>query len=97
MGVAVTRCANCIINDVSRAFEVPPGAIRGTSRKWHIAYARFAAFRFMREETKLSYPQIGRLLGHRDHSTVIHGIERAQALLATNADFAARFEEARAL
>ena len=30
----------------------------------------------LREETKLSFPEIGQKLGGRDHSTVIHACEK---------------------
>ena len=93
----MTRCAECIISDVSRAYRVTPTDMRSTAKRRAIAYARFAAWRLMRHETGLSLPQIGRLLGHRDHSTVINGIKAADRLLIDNPDFAARYEEARAL
>lgn len=38
--------------------------------------ARHIAYWFMRHFTTLSYPQIGRMIGGRDHSTVIYGVER---------------------
>ncbi|MEK9194263.1 MAG: helix-turn-helix domain-containing protein, partial [Patescibacteria group bacterium] len=40
----------------------------------------------LREETKLSFPEIGQKLGGRDHSTVIHACEkiRGEASLDEN-------------
>ena len=35
-----------------------------------------------------SSPQIGRALGNRDHTTVLYGVNRAEALLATDREFA---------
>lgn len=91
----MTRCAECIVRDVAMAFDVTPVQIRLPDRHRHIAFARLAAYRFMRLEAKLTCTQIGRILGHRDHSTVSDGIRRAEQLLRTDADFAARYEEAR--
>jgi chromosomal replication initiation ATPase DnaA len=38
--------------------------------------ARHEAMWRLRQNTRLSYPQIGKILGDRDHSTIIHGIRR---------------------
>jgi chromosomal replication initiation ATPase DnaA len=43
-------------------------------RHRHLAYARQEAMYLMARHTTLSLPQIGRILGNRDHTTVIHGI-----------------------
>lgn len=92
----MTRCCECIVRDVAMAFDVTPAELRLPDRRRRIAFARFAAYRFMREEAKLSLPQIGRMLGHRDHTSIMHGLSRATHLLACDAEFAARYEEARA-
>lgn len=39
-----------------------------------VAWARQHAMWEMRHRTKLSTPQIGKILGGRDHTTVLHGI-----------------------
>jgi chromosomal replication initiation ATPase DnaA len=36
----------------------------------------------IRQRTILSTPQIGRALGNRDHTTVLHGIKRHEKRLA---------------
>jgi chromosomal replication initiator protein len=36
----------------------------------------------MREQTELSYPSLARLFGGRDHTTVIHAVEKVQRLMA---------------
>lgn len=59
--------------DVARAFGLPPHAMVSDSRRKPVARARqAAAWVLKRCWPKLSYPQIGKLLGGRDHSTVIH-------------------------
>ncbi len=42
----------------------------------------------MREETDASLPQIGGVLGGRDHTTVIHGCEKVAAEIAQDAEVA---------
>jgi len=90
------RCAECIVKDVAMAFDVLPGDIVSQSRLRRYAYPRFAAYRLLRERG-LSLSQIGRMLGKRDHSSVSHGIGMTGKLLSSDAEFAARYEEARGL
>jgi len=44
----------------------------------------------------LSLPQIGRLYGGRDHSTVLNSLRRAEACLAEDTDLSRRIGELRA-
>ncbi len=61
-----------------------------TRRRWtELVKARYAVMLAMRRR-EVSYPSIGRRL-HRDHSTVMTGVRRAEALLETCPDFAALF------
>ncbi len=46
------------------------------SRKKEVVRPRQVAMFLLREETKLSFPEIGAKLGGRDHSTVIHAYEK---------------------
>ena len=91
----MTRCCECIVHDVARAFDVLPVELRLPDRRRRIAYARFAAYRMMRQEAKLSMPQIGRMLGYRHHTSVMDGLAMAEKLLLTDPVFASRYEEAR--
>ena len=61
-----------IIKSVSRKMELPERFIRGRSRRKEIALGRQAVMYLARELTSLSLKNIGRELGKRDHSTVIH-------------------------
>lgn len=44
--------------------------------------ARHVAMWRMRRETPLTTPQIGRILGGRDHTSVLHGVKRIDQLIA---------------
>ena len=52
-----------------------------------VAHTRFAVMKVAREGGK-SMGQIGRVLGNRDHTSVLHGINRAGQLEAADPDFA---------
>ncbi len=57
-------------------FEVE--ALKGKSRQRPLVTARQIAMYVFREFTDLSYPSIARLFGGRDHTTVIHAVEKIQ-------------------
>lgn len=61
--------------------------LRADRRSRSVAYPRFAAMWAARELTEYSLPQIGRALGGRDHTTIIHGLRRADELRRTDPAF----------
>lgn len=56
-------------------------ALRGKSRQRPLVTGRQMAMYVFRELTDLSYPAIARLFGGRDHTTVIHAVEKIQRLM----------------
>jgi chromosomal replication initiator protein len=56
-------------------------ALRGKSRQRPLVTARQMAMYVFRELTDLSYPSIARLFGGRDHTTVIHAVDKIQRLM----------------
>ena len=61
-------------------FEV--AALKGKSRQRPLVTARQIAMYVFRELTDLSYPGIARIFGGRDHTTVIHAVEKIQRLMS---------------
>jgi chromosomal replication initiator protein len=55
--------------------------IKGKSRRRPLVTARQVAMYVFRELTELSYPAIAREFGGRDHTTVIHAVEKIGALM----------------
>lgn len=75
---------------VDRAAEltgIPRGNIVGPTKDLDTCLARFAVVRVSRDMGK-SLPQIGRVLGGRDHSTIHSAYRRALDLERTDPDFA---------
>ena len=54
----------------------------GASRRRPLVSARQIAMYVMRELTDMSYPAIAREFGGRDHTTVIHSVEKVKKLIA---------------
>jgi len=55
--------------------------IKGKSRQRPLVTARQTAMYVVRELTELSYPAIARLFGGRDHTTVIHAVEKTTRVI----------------
>ena len=78
---------------VSKAWGINEEVLWSKRRAWFVAHPRFGAFKLARDLTPLSLPVIGRLFG-KDHTTVMHGIKRAEALLEEDVDFKTRYRTA---
>jgi len=61
---------------VAEYFGVTSDAIRSRSRDRSVSLARATAMFLIRRNTRMSFPEIGRLLGNKQHSTVIMATRR---------------------
>ena len=75
------RSAEQLLTEICDYLGVSIEAIRGRSRQRPIVTARQTAMYVVRELTDLSYPAIARLFGGRDHTTVIHAVEKTQHVM----------------
>ena len=62
-----------IVAQVANHFQIEPQALMGRSRIKKISLARQVAMYLLICELEMSPTQVGRMLGNRDHATVIHG------------------------
>jgi chromosomal replication initiator protein len=65
-----------ILREVADFYGVDVRAMQGRGRSRNIVVPRQVAMYLLREETEASLMDIGRLLGGRDHTTVIYGYEK---------------------
>ena len=65
-----------ILKSVADFYSISTLDLVKRSRKKEVVRPRQIAMFLLREETKLSFPEIGQKLGGRDHSTVIHACEK---------------------
>jgi chromosomal replication initiator protein len=70
-----------IIQMTSTMFGFTPEEIIGQRRHRPLVTARQVAMYVVRELTDLSYPSIASCFGGRDHTTVIHAVEKIRALM----------------
>jgi chromosomal replication initiator protein len=69
-----------ILDTVSDYFGFTVEALKGKSRQRPLVTARQIGMYVFRELTDLSFPAIAREFGGRDHTTVIHAVEKIQRL-----------------
>jgi chromosomal replication initiator protein len=72
-----------ILEATSKLFGIPVEEIIGKKRQRPLVTARQVAMYVVRELTDLSYPAIAREFGGRDHTTVIHAVEKISAQMRT--------------
>ncbi len=65
-----------IMKTVADFYSITATDLTKRSRKKEVVKPRQVAMYLLREEIKLSFPEIGQKLGGRDHSTVIHACEK---------------------
>jgi chromosomal replication initiator protein len=75
-----------IVDAVCARTHLAPADLRGRSRARNVSYARHLAMYVMKEDGRCTIAEIGRELGHRDHSTVLAGISRITKDLSNYAD-----------
>jgi chromosomal replication initiator protein len=73
--------ASIILEATSKMFGFPIEELQGKSRRRPLVTARQVGMYVCREMTDLSYPAIAREYGGRDHTTVIHAVEKIGALM----------------
>ncbi len=73
-----------IIEVVSRHFKIASSDLCGSRRKSSLVRARQILMFLLREDLGLGLANIGQLVGGRDHSTVIYGIDRVGREIALN-------------
>jgi chromosomal replication initiator protein len=79
-----------IIETVARMWEVTVEDLLGRDRTQKIAEPRQVAMYLLRKETDASLPQIGEVLGGRDHTTVMYAIQKIASEIETKADLRKR-------
>ncbi len=74
--------AQIIIEATAAMFDFSVEDLCGRSRRRPLVTARQVSMYVCRDKTDLSYPAIARAYGGRDHTTVIHAVEKIGALMA---------------
>lgn len=82
-----------ILDEFAGWFGVSTKQIKGPSRKKAIVEVRDLVAYILRQYAGLSYPVIGRILGDRDHTTIMHAYSKIERRLKNNGDFEEKFRD----
>ncbi len=86
-----------IITAVCQHYGVKQRDVFSKSRKQNIVQVRQVAMYLCHKYTNMSYKQIGRRIGNRDHSTVVHACNQISRRLSVDKAFRREVEELEAL
>lgn len=75
---------NSVITKTASYFAFKPAELIGSSRKAPLTAARHTAMYLLYNDLQLPYEQVGRLFGGRDHTTVIHAVEKIADKIKTD-------------
>lgn len=84
-----TASMNAIARAVCQHYGFTPTDVFSERRTKNLMRPRQVAYYLCKELTTQSLPCIGRVLGGRDHTTILHGVQKITRLLATDAKLAA--------
>jgi len=70
-----------IVNEVASYYELTTEKLISRDRSRNIARPRQIAMYLLREEIDVSLPQIGEVLGGRDHTTVMHAVDKIEKII----------------
>ena len=76
-----------IVEQVCEHLNVSPTDVSGKSRKKEIVQARQLSMYLAQKHTKMPASRIGKLIGNRDHSTVLHSCTQIEQKLGKDKGF----------
>ncbi|MCL5970389.1 MAG: chromosomal replication initiator protein DnaA [Patescibacteria group bacterium] len=72
-----------IIKNVCTFYNIKPNHLKGPRRNASLVKARQVSMYILKKKLDLTLVEIGNFLGGRDHTTIMHGVEKIEGLLST--------------
>ena len=82
-----------IVGYICSYFHVDEETLRGQSRSRDVVAARQIAMYLIRRMTSMSLNDIGKEFGDRDHSTILHSLDKVESTMRSNPAFAEKVKE----
>lgn len=73
-----------VIRNICAFYEIKPTQLKGDKRDARLVRARQACMYVLKKENGLTYKEIGNILGGRDHTTIMHGVDKIENLISQN-------------
>lgn len=84
-----------VLVGVAQHYRLAADDLVGPSRRRGLSFPRQVAMYLMRQMTSHSFPEIGAVLGNRDHSTILHGRHKISERLESDPALRAEIESIR--
>jgi chromosomal replication initiator protein len=92
-----TLAVSDVVDKVARYFDIDQASIYEKTRRKEIVKPRQIIMYILREDFAVSYPAIGKKLGGRDHTTVIHSCEKIKEELKSDSELEEEISQIRLL
>ena len=86
-----------VVDKVARYYDIDEASIYEKTRRKEVVKPRQIIMYILREDYQVSYPAIGKKLGGRDHTTVIHSCEKVRNDLKQNQELEEEIAQVRLL
>jgi len=86
-----------VVEKVARYYDIDQASIYEKTRRKEVVKPRQIIMYILREDFQVSYPAIGKKLGGRDHTTVIHSCEKIKAELKSDSELEEEITQVRLL
>jgi len=70
-----------LIKEVCAFYDIKPLQIKSAKRSAYLVKARQICMYLLKNDLRLTFTEIGNLLGGRDHTTIMHGVEKIEKKL----------------
>lgn len=92
-----TLAISDVVDKVARFYDIDQSSIYEKTRRKEVVKPRQIIMYILREDFQVSYPAIGKKLGGRDHTTVIHSCEKIKNDLKSNSELEEEITQVRML
>lgn len=76
-----------VITSICDFYNIKPTQLKGPKREASLVKARQVTMYVLKKELGLTFVEIGNVLGGRDHTTVMYGVEKVENMLKTTSTF----------
>ena len=73
--------AEDIVKNVCVFYAIKPTLLKGPRRNSSLVKARQICMYLLKTEIGLTFAEIGNILGGRDHTTIMHGVEKIEGMI----------------
>lgn len=82
--VYVKRHPDDMLKNICTFYKIKPTLIKGAKRDASLVKIRQIIMYLLKKDLGLTFVEIGNLLGGRDHTTVMHGVEKIEMMIGNN-------------